>query len=183
MKLLEWSIRLAFVGFLSVVVLAGGARAATQTPTPKPRPAASDPLGKFISDIEALKQEVITGAVSDIAAADADASTLTNPADPTSFRDPISHACYPAATKFLQSLPTAQPLNGKFILVQLFQRKRDFVAQIQAGIPVYLKLGCAPLLGDEAQIFAKVMGLVGIQVGLNALAPGLGLALPTLPGL
>ena len=40
--------------------------------------------------------------------------------------------------------------------VQLFQKKRDFVAQIQAGIPVYLKLGCAPLLGDEAAIFAGV---------------------------
>jgi|SRR5882762_4671804 len=140
----------------------------------------TDPLTKFMGDLAAIKKEVVDGIVADFNAADADAATLTNASDPTSFSDPISHACYPAAVKFLLSLPTASAPTGQFILVQLFQKKRDFVAQIKAGLPVYLKLGCAPLLGDEAAIFAKLMGLVGVKVGLDALAPGLGLAMPIL---
>lgn len=143
-------------------------------------PARADPLTKFISDLESVKQEVVDGAILDFTAADADAGSLLNASDTSSFKDPISHACYPAAIKFLQSLPVATPTTGKFIVVQLFQKKRDFVAQIQAGIPVYLKLGCAPLLGDEVQIFAKLMGLIGVQVAANSLLPGLGFALPTL---
>lgn len=151
------------------------------TPVPAAKPAGSvDPLTKVMNDLANVQQDLVNGVIADITAADADASSLTNPADPTSFKDPISHACYPAAMKFLQSLPVATPATGKFILVQLFQKKRDFVAQIQAGIPVYLKLGCAPLLGDEAMILTKLLGLVGVQVGLNALAPGLGLAMPVL---
>jgi hypothetical protein len=136
-------------------------------------------LAKFMNDLAALKTEVVDGAVADLNAADADASTLTNASDPTSFRDPIAHACYPAAAKFLQSLPTASPPTGTFVLVQLFQKKRDFVMQIQAGLPTYLKLGCAPLLGDEAAIFTKVLGLVGVKVALSSLIPGAG----TLAGL
>lgn len=154
--------------------------AAVPAPAPKPAAATGDPLSKFISDLEAIKQEVVDGIVADFNAADADAGLVLNTADPTSFKDPISHACYPAAVKFLQSLPVATPTTGKFILVQLFQKKRDFVAQIRAGLPVYLKLGCAPLIGDEAMIFAKLMGLIGVKVGLDALVPGLGFALPTL---
>lgn len=136
-------------------------------------------LAKFMSDLAALKEEVVNGTVADLQAADADASTLTNSADPTSFRDPIAHACYPAAVKFLQQLPAASAPTGTFVAVQMFQKKRDFVMQIQAGLPVYLKLGCAPLLGDEAAIFTKVMGLVGLKVGLSTLIPGAG----TLAGL
>lgn len=159
----------------------GKQAAAVPTPAAKPAAAAAiDPLTKFMNDLEKVQQDTVTGIVGDFTAADADAASLTNSSDPTSFKDPISHACYPAAIKFLQELPVATPTTGKFILVQLFQKKRDFVAQIQAGIPVYLKLGCAPLLGDEAMIFTKLMGLVGVQVGLNALAPGLGLAMPVL---
>jgi hypothetical protein len=146
---------------------------------PAPRTAA-DPLARVMDQLAAVQQKVVDGVVADIMAADADAASLTNPADPTSFKDPISHACYPAGIKFLQSLPVATAPTGEFILVQLFQKKRDFIAQIRAGLPVYLKLGCAPLLGDEAAIFTKLIGLVGVKVGLDALAPGLGLAMPVL---
>jgi hypothetical protein len=148
-------------------------------PAPAPRTAA-DPLARVMDQLAAVQQKVVDGVVADIMAADADAASLTNPADPTSFKDPISHACYPAGVKFLQSLPVATAPTGEFILVQLFQKKRDFIAQIRAGLPVYLKLGCAPLLGDEAAIFTKLIGLVGVKVGLDALAPGLGLAMPVL---
>jgi hypothetical protein len=144
---------------------------------------ANDPLGKFMADLEKVQQDIVDGTIADITAADQDAATLTNPADPTSFRDPISHACYPAQIKFLQSIPVATAPSGKFVLVQLFQKKRDFVAQIMAGLPVYLRLGCAPLLGDEITTLNKTLGLVGVQLGLNALAPGLGIAMPILPGL
>lgn len=166
-----------FTGDIAADLKANKAAATPAPSSPKP---VTDPISKFISDIENIKKEIADGAIADLKAADSDAATLLNPGDPTSFRDPISHACYPAAVKFLQSLPTATPTTGKIVAAQLFQKKRDFVAQIQAGLPVYLKLGCAPLLGDEATIFTKLMGLVGVQVGLNAIAPGIGLAVPTL---
>lgn len=131
-------------------------------------------LAKFMSDLANLQTKVVTDVVADITAADADAATLTNPNDPASFRDPIAHACYPAAIKFLTELPVATAPSGTLVGVQLFQKKRDFIMQIQAGLPTYLKLGCAPLLGDEAQVFTKLMGLVGINVALNTLIPGAG---------
>lgn len=141
----------------------------------------SDKLTKLMTDLSNVTQEVVTGVIADIQAADADAGALTNPSDPASFRDPIAHACYPAEVKFLQSLPVATPPTGKYVLVQLFQKKRDFVIQLQAGLPSYLKLGCAALLGDEVQIFTKSMALVGVSVAANSLLPGSGaIALPSL---
>jgi hypothetical protein len=153
-------------------------QAATQAPTP--RAASTDPLSKFMDDLAKVQQDVVAGVTADITAADADAATLINPSDPTSFRDPIAHACYPAEIKFLQSLPVATPPTGKFVLVQLFQKKRDFVAQIKAGLPDYLKLGCAALLGDEIAILTKSLSLIGVSVAANALLPGAGFAIPTL---
>ncbi len=141
-------------------IAAANAKFKTATVAPAP---ANDSISKLMAQLSSVQQEVVDGVVADINAADADAAMLTNPSDPTSFKDPISHACYPAAVKFLQALPVATPTTGKFIVVQLFQKKRDFVAQIQAGIPVYLKLGCAPLLGDEIAILNKLLGLVGVQ--------------------
>lgn len=144
---------------------------------PKPRAVAAAPaaapatgLAKFIGDIEAVKAELIADVIADINAADADASAI----DPETgkMRDEIAHACYPAEVRFLQSLPAAKPLTGKFTAVQLFQKKRDFVMLIQAGLPIYLKIGCAPLLGDEASIFGKSLALVGVHAALNALVPG-----------
>jgi sorbitol-specific phosphotransferase system component IIBC len=165
----------------SATPLPAGPNISSLSPSATVSPAKpADPLSKFIADVEAVKKEIADAAIADLQAADADAAALTNPADPTSFRDPISHACYPAAVKFLQSLPSATPTVGEIVVAQVFQKKRDFVAQIQAGLPVYLKLGCSPLLGDEAAVFAKLMGLVGVQVGLNAIVPGLGIALPAL---
>jgi hypothetical protein len=147
----------------------------------------ADPLNDLMSKIESIKTEAVAAIIADIQAADADAATLTSANDPASFRDPIAHACYPAQIKFLQSLPQAQPFTGKLVLVQLFQRKRDFVAQVKAGLPVYLKLGCAPLLGDEVQIFVQTMGLVGVKVlpaALTGLFPALApITLPAMAAL
>lgn len=146
-----------------------------------PTAATATGLQKFMDDLAALQKNIVDETIADLAAADVDAATLTNDSDPTSFRDPIAHACYPAATKFLQSLPAASPTTGTLIAVQLFQKQRDFVAQIQAGLPVYLKLGCAPLLGDEVTILTKVLGLVGVTVAANTLLPGISAIMPILP--
>lgn len=140
--------------------------------------APADAIADLSAKIEAVKADTITSLVSALNEADADAGALTNKDDPASFRDPISHACYPAQIKFLQSIPAAQPITSPapFNLIVLFQRKRDFVAQVKAGLPVYLKIGCAPLLGDEISIFVQTMALVGVKVG----AAGLTAAFPAL---
>lgn len=144
------------------------------TPAPSAQPAATGGLSKLMSDLAGLQKKIVDDAIADITAADADASMLVNPSDPASFRDPISHACYPAAIRFLSELPVATAPTGTLIAVQLFQKKRDFIMQIQAGLPVYLKLGCAPLLGDEVQVLTKLMGLVGVKVAMATLLPGIG---------
>lgn len=159
-------------------------RAQVAAPVAAATPAATaDPLAKLVADIENVKGEIITGTIVALNEADADAATLTSASDPSSFHDPISHACYPAEIKFLQSLPVVAQIQSPspFNLIVLFQRKRDLIMQIQAGLPSYLKLGCAALLGDEASIFTKTMGLIGVTVGANLLLPGSGLALPVLP--
>ncbi len=168
-------------------------------PLPQPRPGetaprpALDPLADFMTQLEAVKADTITAVVADITAADDDAATIIVPAIPAQpgnpnatppvppsdavpaqVRDPIAHACYPALIKFLQSTPTFQPPTGKLVGVQLFQRKRDFVAQLNAGLPTYLKLGCAPLLGDEINTFIKSMALIGVKIlpaGIAAICP------------
>lgn len=161
-------------------------------PLPQPKPAAAlaapaDPLGDFMTQLEAVKADVINNVIADIQAADADAGAIITPAIPANptatpptpaiaavVRDPIAHACYPAAIQFLQSTPQFQPPTGKLIGVQLFQRKRDFIAQLQAGLPTYLKLGCAPLLGDEVNTFIQIMAMVGVKIaplGIAAICP------------
>lgn len=136
-------------------------------------------LDQLMSKIEQITATVVSNTITDIQAANADASTVitpavvatsTTPAVPAVLRDPIAAACYPALIQFLQSMPTSTPTTGTFIAVQLFQKQRDFVAQVQAGLPTYLKLGCAALLGDEVQIFTAVLGMVGITVGTGGLA-------------
>lgn len=151
------------------------------------QPAAAVPdlittIDQAIDKLDAIGPDVVTKVVADINAADADAATLTNPADPTSFKDAISHACYPAGVKFLQSLPVATPLTGAFQGIQLFQRKRDFIAQIQVGLPAYLKIGCGALLGDETKIFVTLLGMVGVTVASGGLGlfPATALSLPAL---
>lgn len=134
--------------------------------------ASADPLQKLMDDIAKIDSQIVAGVISALNEADADASTLTNPSDPTSFRDTISHACYPAQIKFLQSLPQVVAIQSPspYNLIVLFQRKRDLVAQIKAGLPGYLKVGCAALLQDEAQILAQTLGLIGVTAGVGVLA-------------
>jgi hypothetical protein len=171
--------------FLKIAVLFAAAAISSQAfAAPATTPTPTDPLSKLMAQIQGVQADVVSGVVADLAAADADASTLTVASDPTSFRDPISHACYPAMTKFIQSFPTATPTTGKMIGFQLFQKKRDFVAQLNAGLPVYLKLGCAPLLGDEIQTLNTALLMLGLKVlpaGLTAAFPAL--APITLPAL
>lgn len=128
----------------------------------------SDALGNLIAQITTVRNDVVAGVVGDLTAADADAAAV-NPVT-NQMNDQVAHTCYPAAIKFLQSLPTASQPSGKYVTIQLFQKKRDFVAQLQAGLPVYLKIGCAPLLGDELTTFVKVMALVGVKIAPAALA-------------
>jgi hypothetical protein len=155
----------------TLFAFSGGAHAQI---LPKPRPAAAasvDPLQKIMDDISGKKAEFVAGVVAAVQEADDDAATLTNPADLTSFRDPIAHACYPAQIKFLQSLPQIQAIKAPapYNLIVLFQRKRDLVAQIKAGLPGYLKVGCAALLKDEETIFIQTLGLIGVTIGAGAL--------------
>ena len=126
-----------------------------------------DAIIDLMTQIEQISATTITNVIADIMAANADASAIITPATATTpavVKDPISAACYPAAIQFLQSLPVAIPPTGVLIGVQLFQKKRDFIAQIQAGLPVYLKLGCAPLLGDEITTFVNLMAMVGVKI-------------------
>ena len=131
----------------------------------------ADLLQSLMDKVSKIAPQIITNVVNAIKEADADAATLTNPADPTSFRDPISHACYPAQIQFLQSLPQVQAISSPapYNLIVLFQRKRDLVAQIKLGLPSYLKVGCAAMLQDEKTIFIQTVGLIGVTVGAGAL--------------
>jgi hypothetical protein len=142
-------------------------------PLPKARPAAAsvDPLQKIMDDISAKSATFVAGVIAAIQEADDDAATLTNPSDLTSFRDPIAHACYPAQIKFLQSLPLIQAIKAPapYNVIVMFQRKRDLVAQIKAGLPGYLKVGCAALLKDEESILIQTLGLIGVTVGTGVL--------------
>ena len=170
-------------------------------PLPKPKPAvaapvlarSNDPLTQFMDQLEKVKAENIAAVVADIQAADQDAATVVvpaipaqpgdpkatppvpaNDAVPAQVRDPIAHACYPALIKFLESTPTFQPATGKLVGFQLFQRKRDFIAQLKAGLPTYLKLGCAPLLGDEVNTLIQSLAMIGVKIapaGIAAICP------------
>lgn len=125
----------------------------------------ADPFGDLMAQIEKIKAETIDGLVAALNEADADAGTVVNAAT-GDVKDPISHACYPAQIKFLKSLPAYQPIQSPapFNVIVLFQRKRDFVAQIKAGIPAYLKLGCVPLFGDEIATAVQTLAMVGVKI-------------------
>jgi hypothetical protein len=177
---------------IAAMAFALPALAAPKLPVPLPplKPASTsspsssgDPLTAFMNQLEQVKAENIAAIIADIQAADADAGTIVTPAIPANpnatpptqatdavVRDPIAHACYPALIKFLQSTPTFQPATGKLVGFQLFQRKRDFVAQLKAGLPTYLTLGCTPLLGDEINTFVQVMAMIGVKIAPAAIA-------------
>lgn len=143
-----------------------------------------DPVQALINKLTSANAQVVQNTITALQHADADAATVVNTAT-GDVKDPISHACYPAQIKFLQSLPAAVSISdpAPYNLIVLFQLKRDFVAQIKAGIPPYLAVGCSALLGDEVQTFIKTLALVGITVSaaaVNPLLPAAALA-PTLP--
>lgn len=186
-------------------------KAATGNAAPAPAASSSDPLANFMAQLEKIKAEDIAAVIADITLADADAGTIITPAIPASpaipavpatptlpavpavpafagapavVKDAIAHACYPATIQFLQSIPAVAAPTGKFVGVQLFQAKRDFIAQLQAGLPTYLRIGCAPLLGDEVHIALQVFNMIGIKVvpaALTAIMPAL--APVTLPAM
>lgn len=172
-------------------------------------PSTGDPLADFTAQLEKINADLVTGVIADIQLADVDAGAIITPAIPATaaipanptanpptpaipafagspavVKDPISHACWPAAVQFLQSIPAVAAPSGKYVGAQLFQAKRDFIAQLQAGLPTYLKLGCAPLLGDEVNIAVQVFNMVGIKLlpaAATALIPAL--APVTLPAM
>lgn len=168
-------------------------------------PSSGDDLANFMAQLEKVTSDNVAAVIADLQLADIDAGTIITPAiaaspaiaatatspavpafagSPAVVKDAISHACYPAAVQFLQSIPAVAAPTGKFVGMQLFQAKRDFVAELQAGLPTYLVLGCAPLLGDEIKIAVQVFNMIGIKVlpaTLTALMPAL--APVTLPAM
>lgn len=164
-----------------------------------------DPLANFMAQLEKIKADDIAAVIADIQLADADAATVITPAFPATpaipatatspevpafagsaavVKDPIAHACYPALIQFLNSIPAVAAPTGKLVGFQLFQAKRDFIAQLRAGLPNYLKIGCAPLLGDELNIALQTFNAIGIKVvpaALTAMMPAL--APVTLPAM
>ncbi len=132
--------------------------------------ATSPKSGDFITTIVNKLNEINDKVVADIDVANEMASEV----DPETNRakDEIAAACYPAAKKFIVSLKAKVPAGGTPGVVTLFERKRLLVLTIKKGLPTYLTLGCAPLLGDEIKILVGVVGMAGI----NLIVPGGGLA-------
>lgn len=82
--------------------------------------------------------------------------------------DTIAHACYPAEVKFLQSLQGLPKVPAGAGIVTAFEIKRVLGQIVKKGLPDYLVIGCAPLMQDEATIFIKIMGQLGIAISLPA---------------
>lgn len=91
--------------------------------------------------------------------------------------DAIAHACFPALIRFVQSLPTSLPTTTVSGAISAFETARTtrikIQGQIGAGIPDYLKLGCAALVQDETVFVAKLATLAGGGAALGPMAPGL----------
>lgn len=84
----------------------------------------------------------------DLAAADADA---------VAHGDDVAHACYPALTTFVASLPTSTPGTTVAGAFSLFQKERDLRNVVAAGIPKYLLMGCAPLVTEVRGDFLSLL--------------------------
>jgi hypothetical protein len=111
-------------------------------------------------------QQLATFTEADLAAADADA--VAN-------NDVIAHACYPALTKFIKSLPNpGGTVGGAF---SAFQKARDLGNTAQAGVPTYLTLGCGPLVVDTETLLAKLAAM-GAGAAGAVMTGGASLALP-----
>ena len=99
----------------------------------------------------------------------ADALALAAPDAPgcdPGTHDCIAHACYPALTKFVQSIPAVggqpQTVSGAISAFELARSTRLGVqSAVGSGLPAYLKLGCAALVQDETVFAAKLAAMAG----------------------
>lgn len=91
--------------------------------------------------------------------------------------DDIGHACFPALTRFVQSMPSSLPTTTVAGAFSAFETARTTRIKVQgaigSGIPSYLKLGCAALVQDEAAFITKLAAIGGGSAVLGPLAPGL----------
>ena len=72
--------------------------------------------------------------------------------------DDIAHLCYPALIQFItERQGDTGTVSGAF---SAFQRARNVANRVDAGLPQYLLIGCAPLFTDARLMLAK-MALVG----------------------
>jgi hypothetical protein len=118
------------------------------------------------SSVSADLAKISTFTVADLTNAEADA--VAN-------NDLLAAPCYPALAKFVASLQGANStVSGGF---SAFQKARDLRVGVQAGLPVYLKLACAPLVQNEAEFIASLAAIGGAATAVGPIAPYL---LPTL---
>ena len=140
-----------FVPFVAVLLLG----ACTITPPPAA-------TGDVQADLAALGRFT----VADLQAAQADA---------IAHNDVIAAACYPALIQFVSGLPAVGgTVAGAF---SAFQQARDLHKGVSAGLPDYLRLGCAALVQDEKQMILK---LAAIGAGAAATS-GASVMVPFIP--
>ena len=125
--------------------------------TPAPVAASSDPLSQ-------IAQFTL------VDLANADAIAVAN-------NDVVGHACFPALAQFINSLP--HPPAGTTVsgAISAFETARALRLKVQgtvsAGLPDYLKLGCAALVVDEQTLLLKLGALAGGAAVLGPVAPAL----------
>lgn len=143
------------------------------------KPAASAVLALFLASCAGTSMAPSTSSanslsdiakftISDLEAADADAKANG---------DNLSAACYEALIPFVKSLQGATPItvSGAF---SVFQKARDLRLKAQSGVPVDLKLGCAPLVMDEQLLLIKLGAIGAGSAVIGPLVPVIGASLP-----
>jgi hypothetical protein len=125
------------------------------------------------NDVGDVLTRIAAKGTADIEAADSLAAAIDP--DTGQMRDEIAHTCFVAMIKFIGKLPKpdSQPPGPAVI----FERVRLARLTAQAGLPTYLRIGCAPLVQDETLLFVRLAAMVGVTVGTG------GLAAPAIPGL
>lgn len=122
--------------------------ATTQTASPAPAPV--DPLQQLsqftVADLNSAEQIAVAN------------------------KDTLSIPCYPALSKFVQSFPSLTGDGTVSGAVSAFETARTARLKVQgavgAGLPDYVKLGCAALFVDEQALAAKLAGMAaGASVG------------------
>lgn len=158
-------------GMLMAMLMSGSTANAQPKFPPLPLKAPASANG----DLGSILDKLAAKGTADLQAAD-DLASAINP-DTNQVNDAIAHACYPALIKFINALPKPPADGSPPGPALLFERARMTRKLVQSGLPDYLKIGCAPLVQDEAHLFIRVLALVGVAVGTG------GLSLPALPGL